>query len=302
MKKNFLIVLIFSSCFLLQAQEDTIRHWQVKQNISINFAQSYFSNWSAGGENTLATSGKYTLTADYIKGKHKWTNWVSLALGYSIIGENKAMKTDDKIEFISTYGYKLAKSWYATMVLTYKSQFAKGYDYKVDSTIYVSKFMAPATIDIGPGFEYTPDEHFLMNISPAAMRWIIVNDERLADAGAFGLDPAELDTNGVVIQHAKKVKTMFGAKMLMTYKYELFKNVNLGTKLELYSDYLDNPQNIDVNWQVGLLLKVNSWLNVNITSELKYDDDVIFHDNNGMPIGPRTQFNENMMLGIGINF
>jgi len=90
--------------------------------------------------------------------------------------------------------------------------------------------------------------------------------------------------------------------MLMTYKYELFKNVNLGTKLELYSDYLDNPQNIDVNWQVGLLLKVNSWLNVNITSELKYDDDVIFHDNNGIPIGPRAQFNENMMLGVGINF
>lgn len=302
MKKTYLIILMLALGMLLNAQTDSTKNWTVKQNISINFSQSYFSNWSAGGENTLATIGKYTVNADYLKGKHKWNNWLSLALGYSLIGDNKAMKTDDKIEFISNYGYEIEKSWYATMVLTFKSQFAKGFDYKIDSTVYISKFMAPATIDIGPGIEYTPNEYFSLNISPAAMRWIVVNDERLADAGSFGLDPAVVDTNGVVIEHAKKVKSMFGAKLLMVAKYEVFKNVNLGTKLELYSDYLDKPQNIDVNWQVGLVLKVNSWLNVNITSELIYDNDVIFMDDLGSPIGPRTQFNENMMLGIGMSF
>ncbi|MFA5419130.1 MAG: DUF3078 domain-containing protein [Bacteroidales bacterium] len=302
MKKIYLVFLLLSLGYLLQGQTDTTRYWQVKQNISINFSQSYFSNWSAGGENTLATSGKYTFTADYVKEKHKWTNWVNLALGYSLIGSNKALKTDDKIEFISTYGYKLEKSWYATMMLSFKSQFAHGFDYKNDSSIYISKFMAPGTIDIGPGIEYAPDEHFLVNLSPASIRWIVVNDERLADAGSFGLDPAIMDTNGVIIEHAKKVKTMFGAKMLMTYKYEIFKNVNFSTKLELYSDYLDDPQNIDINWQVAFILKVNSWLNINISSELLYDNSVIFHEYNGKDLGPRTQFNENMMLGIGFSF
>ena len=95
---------------------------------------------------------------------------------------------------------------------------------------------------------------------------------------------------------------MFGGKVLMGYKRDIFENVNFGTKLELFSDYLNNPQNIDVNWQVAIVLKVNSWLNVNITSELIYDDDVIFKNDAGLPIGPRTQFNENMMLGIGLNF
>ncbi len=301
MKKVFLLLLLFVAGVTVEAQNDTIKNWTVTNNLSLNFSQSYFSNWSAGGENTLATVGKYTVKADYLKGKHKWTNWLSLALGYSLIGNNQAMKTDDKIEFISSYGYEIHDHWYTTMVLTFKSQFAKGYDYKVDSSTYISKFMAPATIDIGPGVEYTPNDHFLLNISPAAGRWIIVNDERLADLGSFGLDPATVNQAGDTI-HAKRVKSMFGAKLLMAFNYEIFKNVNFTTKLELFSDYLKNPQNIDVNWQNGLVLKVNSWLNVNITSELIYDNDVIINDDAGNPLGPRTQFNENMMLGIGIKF
>jgi len=131
---------------------------------------------------------------------------------------------------------------YATLLLTFRSQFAKGYEYKTDSTIFVSKFMAPGTVDIGPGVEWKPNDYFMINFSPATVRWIVVNDERLADEGAFGLDPAVVDTAGVITEHAEKVKTMFGAKVLTTFKYEIFKNVEFATKLELFSDYLDNPQ------------------------------------------------------------
>ncbi len=162
--------------------------------------------------------------------------------------------------------------------------------------------MAPGTIDIGPGIEWKPNKYFLVNFSPVTARWIIVNDERLADEGSFGLDPATVDSNGVIIKHAKKVKSMFGAKALIAFHYEIFKNVNFATKLELFSDYLNNPQNIDINWQTGITLKVNSWLNVNITTELIYDNDVIFKDISGNPIGPRTQFNENMQLGLAVSF
>ncbi len=301
MKKVTLLLTLLLGFGFLNAQTDSTKSWVVKNNLSVNFAQSYFSNWSAGGENTVAAVGKYVLNADYTKNKHKWTNWLSLALGYSYIGDNQPMKTDDKIEFISAYGHKLSNKWYATLVLTFKSQFAKGYDYKIDSSIFISKFLAPATVDIGPGVEYTPDKHFYVNFSPATARWTIVNDQRLADLGSFGLDPATVNDMGDTT-HAKKVKTMFGGKLLMGYKRDIFENVSFGTKLELFSDYLKNPQNIDINWQVAIVLKVNSWLNVNISSELIYDNDVIFKNDAGQNIGPRTQFNENMMLGIGISF
>ncbi len=287
---------------MLMAQTDTVKFWKVENKASLNLSQSYFSNWSAGGESTLAGTGKYTSTIAYNKAKHQWTNWLNLALGYSYIGDNKAMKTDDKIELISSYGYEIHKNLYTTLLITFRSQFAKGYDYKKDSSIFISKFMAPGTIDVGPGIAWEPNEYFSINFSPATVKWIIVNDQRLADEGSFGLEPAVVDTSGAIVKHASRVKTMFGAKALLVLKYEIFKNVDFGTKLELFSNYLHNPQNIDVNWQINITMKVNSWLNVNINTELIYDDDVIFHDASGNPIGPRTQFNENMQIGLVVTF
>ncbi len=301
MKKILFIALILSGLTAM-SQTDTTKYWQFENKASLNFSQSYFSNWSAGGENTLATTGKYTNKSNYAKDKHKWDNWLHLGLGYSLIGDADPLKTDDKIEFISSYGYDIHDKWYATVLLTFKSQFANGYDYSKDSTVYISKFMAPGTIDIGPGVEWKANDHFMINFSPVTAKWIIVNDQRLADEGSFGLDPAVVDTVTGEITHAKKVKTMFGAKVLAVLSYEIFKNVNFNTKLELFSDYLNNPQNIDINWQAGLTLKVNSWLNVNITTELIYDNDIMFYDADGNEVGPRTQFNENMQLGLVVSF
>ena len=300
--KKLLLILFVISGLTAMSQTDTTKYWKFENKASLNFSQSYFSNWSAGGENTLATTGKYTNNSNYAKGKHKWDNWLNLALGYSLIGDAKPLKTDDKIEFISSYGYDIHEKIYATILLTFKTQFANGYNYKEDSTVYISKFMAPGTVDIGPGIEWKANDHFMINFSPVTAKWIIVNDQRLADAGSFGLDPAKVDTNGVIIEHASKVKSMFGAKVLAVLNYEIFKNVDFGTKLELFSDYLNNPQNIDINWQAGLTLKVNSWLNVNITTELIYDNDIMFANDDGTGFGPRTQFNENMQLGLVVSF
>ncbi|PLX05546.1 MAG: hypothetical protein C0598_14320 [Marinilabiliales bacterium] len=299
MKKLLLSILIFMSISLF-SQNDTIKNWTIKGKASLNFSQSYFSNWSAGGENSITAVGKYTMNADYKKDKKSWTNWLDLALGYSIIGKADPMKTEDKIEFISAYDYTFKKHWSISAVLTFKSQFAKGYDYANDSSNHISGFMAPAYIDLGPGISYKPNKHFSVNISPATPRFIVVMDQDLANKGSFGLTPA--DTVNNVVQNAKQYKAAFGAKLLMTLGYDIAKNVNLSTKLEMFSDYLDNPQNIDVNWQTMIALKVNSWLNVNISTELIYDDDVIIKDANDNPLGPRTQFKQMLMVGIGYSF
>jgi hypothetical protein len=282
------------------SQNDTIKNWTFKGKASLNFSQSYFSNWSAGGENSLTAIGKYTMDANYVKNKHSWNNWLDLAFGYNVIGKSDPLKTDDKIELVSSYNYLLKKAWSFSTILTFKSQFANGYEYSVDSTNNISGFMAPAYLDIGPGIAYKPNEHFTLNLSPITPRWIIVMDQKLANQGAFGLTPA--DTINGLVQDAKRVKSEFGAKLLMAINYEVAKNVNLSTKLELFSDYLNKPENIDVNWQVLVDLKVNSWLNVSISTELIYDDDVIINNADGIPLGPRTQFKQMLMVGIGYSF
>jgi len=281
-------------------QNDTTKNWTTKGNASLNFSESYFSNWSAGGDNSLNLIAKYTMSADYKKDRHSWNNWIDLAFGYNLIGKNEPMKTEDKIEFISAYNYNLKKSWEFTVMASFKSQFANGFDYEKDSTNNVSGFMAPAYIDLGPGISYKPSDHFLAYFSPVTPRWIVVLDQKLANEGAFGLTPA--DTLNGVVQNAKRVQSQFGAKLLLTINYEVAKNVKIASKLELFSDYLNNPQNIDVNWQVLVDLKVNSWLNVTFSTELIYDDDVTIYDANNVALGPRTQFKQMLMVGIGYSF
>lgn len=301
MKRILLIALIISS-FSVYSQ-DTIRvgNWMFMGKLSLNVSQSYFSNWTAGGTSNFTPIGKFTMNANMKKDKHEWTNWIDLALGYSIFIDQEPMKTEDKIEYITSYRYQLHKHWYFTVMGKYATQFAKGYDYSVDSTDYISKFMAPAWIDIGPGIMYEPTDWFFVNFSPVTPAWIIVNDQKLADSGSFGLDPATFDDEGMLVSHAKKVKSMFGAKMMIVLSKEVAKNITMGTKLELFSDYLNEPQNIDVNWQVLIGLKVNDWLNVDLQTTLLYDNDIMITDSDGN-VGPRAQFREFLMLSIGYTF
>nr|MBP9083784.1 DUF3078 domain-containing protein [Bacteroidia bacterium] len=89
------------------------------------------------------------------------------------------------------------------------------------------------------------------------------------------------------------------------YKKDIIENVNLQTKLELFSNYLEDPQNIDVNWEVLISMKVNKYITATLATQLIYDDNTIIAvDNNSDGIideaGPRTQFKE--VLGVGFSY
>ncbi len=301
MKKIFLVILFFSAV-ISYGQTDTKSYWEKSGNFNLNFTQNYFSNWSAGGENSIAGLPKLHYQAIYTKDKIKWSNFMNFALGYSVVGQSDIMKTDDKIEVISNFGYKLRNNWFATLDVKFLSQFAKGFDYSVDSTNYISKFMSPGYLNIGPAITYNKDDWFVVSFSPANSRFTFVTDQKLADQGRYGLDPAVTDTAGNIIEHAGKMKYQFGAKLTAAVKYEVFKNVVLGTKLELFSDYLDHPEYIIVNWENLVNLKVNDWLNVNLTTQLFYDHSVKTFDENGVAHDAKVQFREGLMLGVGFNF
>ena len=188
----------------------------------------------------------------------------------------------------------------------FKTQFAKGYNYAStdgEPDVKVSNLLAPAYMTFSLGMDYKPNDHLSFFVSPATARWIIVNDEQLADAGAFGVEKAEYDTLGNVITHSSGLKSELGAYVRLAYTKDIWKNVNFATILELYSDYLSTPQNIDVDWQVVITMKVNEFLNAQVKTHLIYDHDTpvgIDDSGNGTfdRFGPRTQFSEQLSLGI----
>jgi len=302
MKKLLLSVLAISMAIISFAQDEQPQGWTHKGNFGLNFGQSSYTNWSAGGQSSLNGQAIFNYELHYLKGNFKWDNTLNTALGYSFFDfKKKPIKTDDKIEFTSLAGIKATEHLNYSAELAFRSQFAYGFKYDEDSTNYISKFLAPAYITLGVGMEWAPSKYFSLYFSPVTGRVTIVNDDRLAEEGAFGVN--DLDKNDTVVHtNFAKVRYEFGARAVAKFQYPIAKNIDFNTRLELFSNYLYHPERIDVDWQNMLVLKVNDWLNCNLATHLIYDYDIPFYDEAGDKIeGSKVQFKEVLAIGFMIN-
>ncbi|MBO4574068.1 MAG: DUF3078 domain-containing protein [Bacteroidales bacterium] len=312
MKKLLLpLVALLLSVNVAYAQdaETVASPWTHGGNVGFNMAQSHFDNWSAGGQDNVNFLGLAKYNVNYKKGNHKWDNSIDLQLGYSYFDLKKnPIKTDDRIFLSSLYGHNLSSDkWFATADFTFQSQFANGYNYAADSTNRISGFMAPGYFTLGVGVQWVPNEHFKVNISPLTGKLIVVNDQKLADEGAFGVKKAEYDEEtGELIKHGEKTRWELGAQLTAEFNYEIFENVTFSSKLIAFYDYLHKSSDLNAldekytcpvvfDWDNALVMKVNDWLSCNLTARLVYDEDI-------KPISGPTfrQFKE--VLSIGISY
>ena len=89
--------------------------------------------------------------------------------------------------------------------------------------------------------------------------------------------------------------------MKVALKKDIMENVSLQTKADFFSNYANNPQNVDVNWEMLIAMKVNKYITANLSTHLIYDDDVNIASEDGS-IGPRTQFKEVFGVGFAYKF
>jgi len=303
--KNFILLIAgLALSFGISAQDDADTAWTLSGDVSLMFSQTSFTNWAPGGENNITLNGFVNYYAGYIKDNKKWETMLGLAYGQSKTGEQGYRKNEDKIDLQSIYGIKAAEKWYYSLNFNFKTQFAEGFDYHDDVDSLgpekISNFLAPAFSSLGLGMEYRPKDYMSFYVSPVTARWIIVNDQDLADLGSFGVEPAYIDDQGNFVK-GETSKFEFGAYFRFLFVKDIAKNVNLNTKLELFSDYLNNPQNIDVNWDTQINLKVNSWLSAMFGFVLAYDHDTPITDKDGIT-GPRTQIKQLLSVGLSYNF
>ncbi len=301
----FAFTLIFSNSFS-QTVPDSLNAWKKGGVATLTISQASFTNWAQGGENSLSLTSLLHLFANYKKGNSSWDNTLDAAYGFLQSGSNSLRKSDDKIEFSSKYGYKTSKNWNIAALVNFKSQFTHGYNYPNDSSV-ISDFLAPAYLLISTGMDYKPNDHFSFFVSPVTGKITIVNNQTLANAGAYGVDKAVLDSAGVQTAAGKKVRYEFGALVSIKYNQEIAKNITVTTKADFFSNYFKNAQNIDVNWDVLITFKVNKLVSASINSTLIYDHDIpvpIYKNVNGVRmqtgVGPRTQFKD--VLGIGLSY
>jgi len=297
-----------NEAFRLFQGDDAARDtsWKFGGVVGVNFNQVAFVNWAAGGENSMSYTALGSVFARYEKGKSLWVNSLDLAYGQSKIGRGSLRKTDDRIELNSKYGYKLSDKWYASALLNFRTQFDKGFNIPNDSVI-ISDFMAPAYLTFGIGIDYVHNEHFSVMMSPLTAKLTFVSNQTLANAGQFGMEPAILDSAGNVFTKGENIRYELGAALNAVYTNKFYKdNIYFTSRLGLFTNYLDRPENIDVNAEAMLTFKVNKFLNVSIAALLIYDHDITIRevvdidDPTQDKFGPRTQFKE--VLSVGFSY
>ena len=285
---------LLSVAFLLHnsvhAQQDTNRFWKLKSLYSLNGTQNSFVNWNAGGRNNISAIASIGASALYTKRNMKWSNDLSIALGGIMYLDKKngntIQKTDDRLDLSSSYGVKFSKYFYTSINAGFKTQMADGFNYPNDS-VKVSTFLAPGYLNLALGIDYIKSDKFSIFASLVAAKSTFVMDDSLSAVGAFG------------VESGSRYRQEYGAYFKMKYDRTLAKNIEMKSKLELFSNYLNNPQNIDVNAELLLIFRVNSLFTASAQWNLIYDDDINIRDVNG-GFGPRTQFKS--VLGIGISY
>jgi len=295
---------IFSQSTNNSSAEIDTSYWSRGGIISLTFAQVSFTNWAAGGENSYAGNGLLNLFVNYKKEDVAWDN--NFDFGYGVIEQKgrSMTKTDDKIDIASKYGKRAFRNWYYSGLINFKTQFAPGYN-SIDDTVLISDFLSPFYGIVAAGLDYKPNDDFTMYLAPISAKITFVNNQDLANQGAFGVDAAVYNKTGSIVSKGSKMRTQLGWYVKTVWSKEVMKNISFQTKLELFASYLEKPGNIDVNWEALIAMKVNKYIAATIATHLIYDDDIAIgiDDNADGTIdrtGPRTQFKE--VFGVSFSY
>lgn len=241
--------------------------WKRAGNFVFLLNQSAFNNeWLGGGTSNIAGNVGLNYDLNYASNSTIWDNKLIIAYGLTKIKDQEMTKSDDRFELTSLYGKQISGShWYYSAFMNFKTQMDSGFDPATGAKI--THFFSPAYLQAGPGLLWKKSDNLKVNIAPATSRLIFVHGEFTEGlpegATYFGVDPNET------------TRFEFGAAVNAYYKFTLMTNISMENILNLYSNYLENPQNIDVDYQMNLVMKVNKYLSANVAFQAIYDDNAI---------------------------
>ena len=287
---------------LLELQRIEIKKklWKYRTETNLAFSQTGLFNWVKGGESSLTSLFDITGYADYDDKQKKISsnNFVRLKLGFIASGDNPIRKNTDILETSTKVNHKAFGKFDFSTIMLFKTQLLNGYNYPNDSVL-VSKILNPAIMTLGLGFDYKPNAQTSINFSPLSYKLTFVTDTANIDQTKYG------------IPKDKKAMHEPGMNFMFTNTWKPAKNVSLTNRLQIFSNYIRNPQNIDVDWELTFTTSLNTFTELKINTHLIFSDNiktpVLDKDKNPVlnPDGTekktaRIQFKE--MIGISLAF
>ncbi|QNJ97348.1 DUF3078 domain-containing protein [Constantimarinum furrinae] len=296
MRKNYFILLLLVAPLSIFAQdeaekEETPDGWHKAGNISLLFNQAAFNaEWTGGGTSNYAANLTLNYDFNYKQGKLLWDNRIMADYGITKTKDQEfTRKTNDRLEFNSLLGRQINESnWYYSLFLNFKTQFTSGYEYFEDTMgnearLETTKFMSPGYLQFGPGMLWKKNENLKVNIAPATARLIFVDD-------VFTTTVGYMDGDYFGVDAGESTRFEFGAAISGYAKFNAMENISIENVLNLYSNYLEDPQNIDIDYTLNVVMTVNKWISANATFQAIYDDNAV------------QGFQIREALGIGVTY
>jgi hypothetical protein len=270
--------------------DDTIKNgWKSKGKVTLLFNQANFNNWIAGGENSFSGNLGFDYKIDYKKDDYTWENRILASYGL-LQTQNSSFekKTDDQLEINSIVAKKTKGYWYYSFLANFRTQFTKGYLYSKDVNGAEireenTNFMSPGYLLFGPGMYWKKNDNFKINLAPLTSKFTFVDSRYTSIPGYVEATYFGVDAN-------KSMLYQLGFNATAYYKFTVMENVTAENLLNLYSNYLKDPQNIDINYNLIILMKINKVLSANFNFQAIYDDDAF------------AGFQTKEVFGLGLNY
>lgn len=263
--------------------------WTGGTLVQIGFSQLSLTNWASGGYDNVALNTYLNIYRNYaVKENMYWENRLQMAYGFINSFGDRYKKSDDKFIFDSKLGYRAFNNFFAAASFNLRTQMTNGFSYPRDKEpVLLSKPFAPAYFSLGIGMDYKPFKPLSINFSPLTGNLVVVEKRELRKRYGNPVD--------------KSTKLELGAQFKVEYKHKIDPKLDINSTLNLFSDYLGQPENIKVFWDLHVNSKLNKYFSVSLRTNLVYDDDIVIEDKDGNS-GPRLQFKEILSVGFSYTF
>lgn len=258
-------------------QEEKPMGWEKKGMFTVLLNQANFNNWLAGGQNSIAGNAGVKYDLNYKSETWTWDNKLFANYGLTKLQGQDLQKTDDRIEFNSLLGKKASGEWFYSAFFNFKTQFDSGFD-PADKTTKISHFFSPAYFQLGIGMLYKKNDNLKINVAPATSKLIVVHPHFTDLGPAFGVEQGE------------NSRMEFGAALNGYYKFNIMENVSAENILNMYTNYLEDAKNVDIDYTINIVMKVNKYLSTNFSFQTIYDDNAF------------AGFQTRQVIGVGVNY
>ena len=319
-----------------QAKAAKPNYWSESIKTNINFGQTGLTNWAAGGDNTTSLSAYIDGNANYKKAvkvndKTKdmyWNNRLQLDYGFLYASSKPILqKNTDRIYLESKWGYQINNKLYFSANFDFRSQFAKGFNYKTptgvtpanpdgtfsgqqwkDAALPQSALLSPAYTNIALGIDWKPTNFFSVSFAPLTGGLVASVDPQFRKIYSMKLKCEETDqgyqaavASGDMAQIGKyygAARFELGATLKIDYKLTINDNFSYSTQAVFFSNYLDHPGQIRTNWDNRFDWKLAKYFALTVTTNLIYDPKVFMTNDAGEWVERGVQFKESLALGF----